>query len=994
MKKILKKWCVLAVLPTALSLNSAEPPYEIRRPDFRTCTFETDTLPADFIAGPGSRLTLSTAYAKNGSKSLHWEWEQEGAWIEFRNPEAFRHLTGESPDPIVYEWVTFCELSGFSSWLFCPEKIGGRLNLEIGGSRFYINLNFTGWTFNALLYGRDLAKFPDAGATTLRISAPAGVAKGSIFFDDFAPRRELDVRSVRSSSRMPYVANRDLSSEQPVWQEAEPYESRFSVAVFDTGAPRISIPEPEQLSPEQLQVMQRIKREFLQRFQPGSEFRPEEAKQLDEIRNRWALRRNGDFVSGRISNLPAFYGDLHTVGRALAFGRLNQTERGRWRDLLLDMADLVIQQGHGSFYGMRTSFIAPLQLLRQELKEAGRFDALLARLRFIAGVEELYLKECFGNADFYNTLLESCIGVILLQEDPRRSCRDLSALKRWLDLTSRNGELWPDGTMTHHSMIYAGYNLPALGPLCRTVHLLRHSPFFPQSMYRQLKKAAMMIGFYSNPCGPHMFSGRWRECAKFTFDHAANLALLAEAGPEIDRECAARYLAYEEYYGRRTPAGERFRAAGTAPDPMTGTAALNYAVAMIHRQGNETAVVRGQRNGMFANEIYAFQNGNTMGRYLNFGQMQILGETPEKSGFVLDKGWNYNFWPGTTARVLPAEALRQHFENVEALTRESFAGAVAQAGAGIWAMKLQEELPEVGDPLRVGPPVWFLGEKEYAKRCRDSRIDTTFRARKSVFAFDGMMLMLGSGISASDPAPVATTLFQNSLSALDGNRFRAGKGFFIDSAGNGYAFRDGNVKLHRGETAWPFHPYWNQKEPDLHNRITPNAGKMELAYFDHGPAPENAGYEYMAFLPSRAARAESIARLWRDNPEQLPFRIIRRDRDAHIVHLPAQQQTGYALFEPGETRFGELLAVSAPCLVMIRQEKDRMHLSLLNPVLDADGTGYRMQKDVRTRIRLKEGWVPAGPAEHVRALGNSEFEIANYNLEATSIVFQHQEKKQ
>ena len=94
-------------------------------------------------------------------------------------------------------------------------------------------------------------------------------------------------------------------------------------------------------------------------------------------------------------------------------------------------------------------------------------------------------------------------------------------------------------------------------------------------------------------------------------------------------------------------------------------------------------------------------------------------------------------------------------------------------------MKLQEELPELDDPLRVGPPVWYLGRAEYAKRCAESRIDTSFRARKSLFAFDGMMLMLGSAIRASDSAPVATTLFQNSLEKLDKTKFQAGKGFFI-----------------------------------------------------------------------------------------------------------------------------------------------------------------------------------------------------------------------
>ncbi len=971
-------------------VNGAEAPFEIRKPDFKTYTFEEKVVPVDFRAGPGSKLTLSKEYSKNGAKSLRWDWNTEGAWIEFHNEEAFRHLTGESPDPIVYEWVTFCELSSFSSWLFCPEKVGGYLRFQLGDSKFYLNLNFTGWTKNELQYGRDLAMFPKPGTATLRITAPRGISRGTVFFDDFAPRREMDVRIVRGTSRMPYVANPKLASDRPVWQE----EADWHVpAASEKILKQTTVLEvPVKISENDLLMMQQLGDEFLKRFSSNSRFSALEYKQLSHIRNRWKLRRTGKFVSGELSEPKKFYGDLHLAGRALLFGKLSAEKQEQVQALIHDMVDLVIQQGHGGAYSLRTTFIAPVFLLKEELKSAKKFEPLLARLRNITEVHEFYRSNSLANADFFNTMLEGTLGVIFLQDDPYARYRDLRALSNYLNQTATKGEIWPDGTFAHHNMIYSGYGFPAIGPICRTLHLLRNTSLFPQQMYESARRVMLAMSFYSNPYSPHMFSGRHRYCAQFTFDLAVNLALLAEATPALDRLCAARYLAFEELYRKKTSAGNRFRATGIKPDSMTGSAALNYAVSLIHRQGQELAVVRGQRNGIVANEAYANGGSNTMGRYLNFGQMQVLGQTPAKSGFILEKGWNYNFWPATTTRVIPADALRQHFENVEALTTEFFAGAVAQGDAGMWAMKQREELPEVGDPLRVGPPVYYLGTKEYARRCKESRIDTGFRAIKSVFAFDGMMLMLGSGITATDDAPVVTTLFQNSLMELDKDKFQAGEGFFIDSAGNGYAFPGGNVRLQRGVTSWPYHPNWLPHKPEVHEKLLQNEGEMELAYFDHGSKPQDAGYEYLVTFPSRANRVASLAKLWRKTPDELPFHVIRRDKNAHIVHIPARNLTGYALFEAGEVTFGELCKVSAACIIMLHVDKNQLRLDILNPFSDALGAGYPIQKEVKTRIRLKDGWSLAQPNKYIRIIDSSEFEINNYNLQATSIIFQRREK--
>src|SRR5690606_12571264 len=137
---------------TALSqlAPAAPPPFQVRVPDFPAYTF-SGQVPPEFSAEAHSQLSVSDRYYRGGaSASLRWTWKQPGATMTYRHDEAFRQLSGEQPDPIVYEWVTFCALSGMSLWIFNEQPIDDQLRFEIGdGSsvdvRFTFRLDFSGW---------------------------------------------------------------------------------------------------------------------------------------------------------------------------------------------------------------------------------------------------------------------------------------------------------------------------------------------------------------------------------------------------------------------------------------------------------------------------------------------------------------------------------------------------------------------------------------------------------------------------------------------------------------------------------------------------------------------------------------------------------------------------------------------------------------------------------------------------------------------------------
>jgi len=979
---VMNKWLLAGLSGVLIAgLEAAPAPFEIQQPNYKTYTFEDGKVPKEFTAGPGSRLSVGSEMYKGGRRALRWDWDRPGAYIQYKNPEAFRNLTGENPDPIVYDWVTFCAISTFKMWVFSDTKFGTQLNCTfLPKSNFYVNMNFEGWGSVELIYGRDLAVFP-GNTDTLVIRAPKGVAKGTLWIDDFAPRIEEDVRFVPGTSRMPYVYNKKLNSEQVRYFA----DDQFKTLTAAPPQKMIKIAKPTRLTAEQSKILDRLADEFFKPFRATPrkyKLNDNQYKGLLGYRQRFKVSRVGRFVNGQINGPMQFYGAMFNIGYAYRFADMTKEQRKELQNLIFDMADLIIQQGHYHRYALRNSFIAPLLLLRKDLEATGRYDKLINRLKPLVEIPSFYVEKPLGDADFYNTALIAAYGTILLQNDKTQQWQDLEALRHWLDATSSpgGGEFWRDGTFSHHCMVYTGYGFPAITPLCSLVYHLRGTPFFSEQMYQLARRSMMGKSFYCTPFAPHMFSGRWRNCAQFGWGMAACLDLLARCKPQIDRELAARYLHYADYYKKDTPEARAYRKAGIQPDPMNGALAKNYAMSLSHRRGNLTATVRGQRNGVFANEIYAFQAGNTMGRYLNYGQLQILDETPQKSFYDINHGWDFNFWPGTTARVIPFHALRQKFENVEALTSEYFAGATTLDGNGVWAMKLQEELPVLNDPLRIGPPLYFLGKKEYEKRCRESLYDTGFKARKSMFFFDDRIIALGSGIQSSDDAPVATTLFQNKLEKPQNikKKFKAGKAvWFMSVAGHGYYVAPGNaeVVLERVRMVKPYLSHWQVRFPDLHNRIETNTGDMELAYIKHGPHQKNGGYEYCIFLKTNAGKLEKQVR-------KLPYQVLRRDNGAHIVRNLADGAVGYAMFESGNG-VDLLKHVDSPCLVMVKPKADgRLLVSVFNPRYD-DPDGRPLQKNVPTKLTFNGAWKLAKENKQVKSGGSSEFTVTNCDMMPT-----------
>ena len=131
-----------------------------------------------------------------------------------------------------------------------------------------------------------------------------------------------------------------------------------------------------------------------------------------------------------------------------------------------------------------------------------------------------------------------------------------------------------------------------------------------------------------------------------------------------------------------------------------------------------------------------------------------------------------------------------------------------------------------------------------------------------------------------------------------------------------------------------------------------------------GIAPKAVSYEY-AVLPHTDAISLKVF------AEKPTYKVLQKDRNAHIVRSLADNLTSYVLFEtprelPAE---GLLQKVDTSCLVMIRENKDKLLLTVSQPDLALyrglsdeafDKDGKRIERSIYSRpwISNDSGEIP------------------------------------
>ena len=944
--------------------------------DERMFSFEEPQLPA-CVTGVRSQLNRSGAHYKDGKYSLEWTFEPNGV-LELR-----KDLKFEKKDPTGKDLY----LSAFIVWIYNEQPQDATIEFEFlkDGRKctsFPFGINFKGWRAAWVCYERDMQGTPEEGMNGLRIVAPN--AKGRLFIDHLITATKVDARQQTADLQVPFV-NAGTTNHWLVLY-------KHSLLKPDI--------ELTPVSDSQRQEMRLLERRFRDMIYTKGKITE---KEVEAIRKKYDLYRI-TYKDGQVTGVPVFmvraseayermipdwdkdmltkmgiemraYFDLmKRIAVAYHNSEADSPAREEMKRKFMAMYDHITDQGvaygscwgniHHYGYSMRGLFVAYF-LMKDVLREVGKLEEAVRTLNWYAITNEVYPEPAVNGIDIdtFNTKLQGRIASILIMEDTPEKLQYLRSFSRWLDkgclpAPGLAGSFKPDGACFHHCNNYPAYAVGGLDGATNMIYLLSGTEFrLSEQAHETVKKVLLTMRFYCNlkqwslsMSGRHPNGGG----SLIPIQYATMaIAGTPDGKQKYDPEMAAAYLrlvAYTEAPDKNAPdylpkASTRhelemkklLEAQGFRPEPdPQGNLALGYGCVSVQRRSNWAAVVRGHSRYLWAAEHYL--PANFYGRYLAHGSMQILtGKTDEMVTFATsgwqEAGFDWNRIPGVTSIHLPFDQLRARVLNVDTFSGmeemlysdEAFAGGLSQAHLnGNFGMVLHEH----------------------------DKYNGSHRARKSFHFFDGTIVCLGTDIeNLNTEYPTETTVFQLAATTPETRRYwescQSDGQTYIDPNGVGYYISKASRPDARYEKNFP--------QVTVGERSTkPTSGDWVSLTLQHGKAPKGASYEYAVLPHTDAAALEAFAK-------KPTYKILQQDRNAHIVRSPADGLTSYVLFEtPQALPDGGLLQkADTSCLVMIREYKDKLLLTVSQPDLALyrgpsdeafDKDGKRIERSIYSRL--------------------------------------------
>lgn len=567
--------------------------------------------------------------------------------------------------------------------------------------------------------------------------------------------------------------------------------------------------------------------------------------------------------------------------------------------------------------------------MKDVLKKNNRLDRTIQDMYWFSGqgrTHQLPHLLPSSNIDVFNTLLGGMLATILMMDDSPQKLLQMQQFTQWLSNNigpeySIEGTFKPGGAVTHHGTLYPAYAIDGLAGLTPVIYALSNTSFsITPKAYDVVKGSLMMMHQYTNPLyWPLSVSGRHPGEGKIAAEPYAYMAM-AGGNKLFDTSMAAIYL--QILSGNyKTAFAKDFTANGISPaDFSSGHWDINYGLLSIHRRDNWLLTVRGHNRYFVTHESYP--GANMYGRYLTYGNLELFypNNTENNGSYFKDEGWDWNNIPGTTTLHVPIEKLKANIINADdfsgveemLLTDEVFAGGTHLGNQGIYAMKLH------------GSDKYDMG---------------SFRANKSWFMFDSLIVCLGSNITnAIKDYSTQTTLFQNFLTdtlkpvqilnktitdfPFEQKWTSFSHLFIADNRKTGYYLpKAENVRLTK-----TLQKSRNQK--DSKN----TEGAFAKLIIDHGNAPANASYEYAMLINTDSNQMKQFVSSM--SSAQPVYKILQRDSLAHIVYYAPQQLTGCILFAKEKpTNDSLILSNNRPCLMMYQQAPNEISLAVADPDL-------------------------------------------------------------
>lgn len=950
--------------------------------DERLFSFEQPDIPS-CITGVQSQLSISDVHYKDGTHSMEWVFEPGGV-LELK-----KDLKFEEKDPTGKDLY----LSAFIVWVYNEEPQDAKIEFQFlkDGKKctsFPFGINFKGWRAAWVCYERDMQGTPEEGMNELRIVAPQ--SRGRLFIDHLITGTKVDARQQTADLQVPFVN----AATKNHW-----------LVVYKHSLLKPDI-ELTPVSNQQKKEMKLLEKRF--RDMNYTKGKVTE-KELNTIRKKYDFYQI-TYKNGHVSGVPIYmvraseayeriipnwdkdmltklgvemkaYFDLM---KRIAVAYNNSTDQPEvqkeLRQKFMAMYDHITDQGvtygscwgniHHYGYSVRGLYLAYF-LMKDVLREEGRLLEAERTLRWYAITNEVYPKPQ-GNGidmDSFNTQTTGRIASILMMEDTPEKLQYLKSFSRWIDYGCRPalglaGSFKADGGAFHHRNNYPAYAVGGLDGATNMIYLFNHTEWAVSPLaHETVRKVLLAMRFYCNKQHfPLSMSGRHPDGrGKLVPMHYAMMAMAGtpDGNEAYDESMAAAYLrlisdipadAQEpDYMPKVSNAQERkiakqlMKQGFRAEEDPEGNLALGYGCVSVQRRDNWSAVVRGHSRYLWAAEHYL--GHNLFGRYLAHGSMQILTAAPGQTVTPATSGWkqegfDWNRIPGATYIHLPLDLLKAKVMNVDTFSGmeemlysdEAFAGGLSQQQEnGNFGMKLHEH----------------------------DKYNGTHRARKSYHFIGGTIVCLGTDIENDNADyPTETTIFQ--LAVNDA----AGQEYWKNYQGNGNVWMDHLNTGYYVPVKASFEKNFPQRSR-LQNSGKDTKGDWVSLVVNHGKAPKGGSYEYAVLPQTDAATMKAFAK-------KPGYKVLKQDRDAHIVQVPAEGICSYVLFEtPQATLPGGLLQrTDTACLVMVQKEaSDKYLLTVAQPDLALyrgdsdealDENGKRIERSIYSRpwINNESGEIP------------------------------------
>ncbi len=936
----------------------------------RLLSFEEPQVPA-FISGTQSGFAISSAHYKDGKHSLQWTFEPNAVL------SVKKDLKFEAVDPTGKDLY----LSAFIVWVYneVPQDKTIEFQFLKQGricTSFPFGINFKGWRAAWVCYERDMQGTPQVGMDELRVVAPD--VKGELFIDHLITASKVDARQQTADVQVPFV-NAGTNNH---W-----------LVIYKHSLLKPDIELLPAVGSSQEQEMAVLEQRFRELIYTPSKLSDKEVATIRKAYDFYGIT----YQNGKVSGLPIFmvraaeayermmpnwnqhmlsdlgvemrnYFDLMRKVAVAYHNAADPNVKAEMKQKFLSMYDHITDQGvaygscwgniHHYGYSVRNLYLSYF-LMKDVLREAGQLNAAESTLRWYAITNEVYPKPLVNGIDIdtFNTQTTGRIASILMMENTPEKWQYLQSFSRWIDFGCRPalglaGSFKKDGATFHHRNNYPAYAVGGLDGATNMIYLLHGTSLAVSPLAHQtVKEVLLTMRFFCNKYHfPLSMSGRHPDGkGKLIPMQYGTMAMAGtpDGKSDIDADMAAAYLRLltessadaeaPEYMPKASKAEEQrvvkqLLAKGyQAESDPEGNKTLGYGCVSVHRRNNWSAVVRGHSRYLWAAEHYL--GANLYGRYLAHGSLFIYTAspgatvTPATSG-LQQEGFDWNRIPGVTSIHLPLEQLQAKVYNVDNFSGmeemlysdEAFAGGLSQqATNGNFGMKLHEH----------------------------DKYNGSHRARKSFHFFDGTIVCLGSDIeNTNTDFPTETTIFQLAVSDKAGhdhwkNKQGSGKAW-MDHLNTGY-YVLGQVKF---EKNFPQHS-------KMQNTGKDTQGDWVSLVVDHGKAPKGASYEYAILPQTTQTEMNAFAK-------KPTYKVIRQDRDAHIVKSIAKKTTSYVLFETPRAVFteGPLLKADTSCLVMIKEEPSKMVLTVSQPDLALyrgasdeafDENGKRIERSIYSR---------------------------------------------